>query len=474
MGIENGRQHCGARGEIVGMKLRHKIIFYAATPLLISFAVIAVVVWHQTIRLGEQQRQSIQEAYQSSKDAELRHYVDVAEHSIAHLYARDDTENAKREALKILAQLDYGDDGYFFAYDFDANTLVHPRQPELLGRNMWNWENVDGTKTIRILIDRARNGGGFERYLWSKPSSSTVAPKLAYVIALPKWGWILGTGLYLDDVDAALAKIDEQVSGHNRDTMRMIAVIALLAVAAIAGLGLLFNLSEQRVADVKLRELAQRVVQSQEEERARVARDLHDGISQHLVSIKLQTEAAIIRLESPQQLNAARQAFEHTVEQMNRLLGEIRYISHDLRPAILDDLGLGSALQFLCDEWSAHGKMQIDFSCKAPGDPASAMINTVMFRVAQEALNNTWRHAQASAVALELKEEDGWLVLVIRDNGKGFDPAEVAKHPKRGIGLRNMAERLDAVGGSFSLSSSAEGTTVTARVALSAKEVAHA
>lgn len=456
------------------LRLRHKIIFYAATPLLISFAVIAAVVWHQTIRLGEQQRQSIQEAYQSSKDAELRHYVDLAEHSIAHLYERADTEDAKREALKILAQLDYGDDGYFFAYDFDGNTLVHPRQPELLGRNLWNWENVDGTKTIRILIARARSGGGYERYLWSKPSSSTVAPKLAYVTALPKWGWVIGTGIYLDDVDAAVAKIDEQVSGHNRDTMRMIAIIALLAVAAVASLGLLLNLSEQRVADAKLRELAQRVVLSQEEERARVSRDLHDGISQHLVSIKLQTEAAIIRLEAPQQIEAARQAFEHTVQQMNRLLGEIRHISHDLRPAILDDLGLGSALQFLCDEWGAHGKMQIDFSCKAPGNPSSAMINTVMFRVAQEALNNIWRHAQATAVSLELAEEDGWLVLTVRDNGIGFDPGQIAKHPKQGIGLRNMAERLGAVGGSFSVSSGPEGTAVTARVSLWVKGASHA
>jgi two-component system NarL family sensor kinase len=455
------------------MKLRHKIIFFAASPLLISFAVIAAVVWHQTIRLGEQQRQSIQEAYRSSKDAELRHYVDLAVHSIEHLYASDE-ESAKHEAINILTRLDYGDDGYFFAYDFDANTLVHPRQPELLGRNLWNWENVDGTKTIQRLIARARNGGGYERYLWRKPSSSTVAPKLAYVIALPKWGWIIGTGIYLDDVDAALTKIDEQVSGHNRDTMRMIAIIALLTVAAVASLGLLFNLSEQRVADAKLRELAQRVVLSQEEERARVSRDLHDGISQHLVSIKLQTEAAIIRLEAPKQIETARQAFEHTVQQMNRLLGEIRHISHDLRPAILDDLGLGSALQFLCDEWGAHGKMQIDFSCKVEGNPSSPMINTLMFRVTQEALNNTWRHAQATAVSLELAQECGWLVLVIRDNGIGFDPGQIAKHPKQGIGLRNMAERLDAVGGSFSISSGPDGTTVTARVSLSAKEASHA
>lgn len=456
------------------MKLRHKIIFFAATPLLISFGVIAIVVWHQTIRLGEQQRQSIQEAYRSSKDAELHHYVDLAVHSIAHLYERNDVEGAKREAINILDRLDYGDDGYFFAYDFSGNTLVHPRQPELLGRNLWDWENVDGTKTIQRLIVRARSGGGFERYLWRKPSSSTVAPKLAYVIALPKWGWIIGTGIYLDDVDAALANIDRQISGHNLDTMRLIAVIALLSVAAVAGFGLMFNLSEQRVADAKLRELAQRVVLSQEEERARVARDLHDGISQHLVSIKLQTEAAIIKLESPQQIASASDAFEHTVEQMNRLLGEIRHISHGLRPALLDDLGLTSALQFLCDEWNANGELRIDFSFSGTTNASPDVVNTVMFRVAQEALNNVWHHAKASFVSLELAEESGLFLLTIRDNGIGFDTGQIAKHPKQGIGLRNMAERLEAVGGSFSVSSSSEGTVVVAQVPLLTKEAFYA
>ncbi|WP_016836695.1 cache domain-containing protein [Herbaspirillum lusitanum] len=456
------------------MKLRHKIIFFAVTPLLISFGVIAVVVWHQTIRLGEQQRQSIQEAYRSSKDAELRHYVDLAEHSIAHLYERGDVENAKREALDILARLDYGDDGYFFAYDFSGNTLVHPRQPELLGKNLWDWENVDGTKTIQRLIVRAQEGGGYERYLWRKPSSSTVAPKLAYVIALPKWGWIIGTGMYLDDVDAALANVDRQISGHNLDTMRLIAIIALLSVAAVAGFGLMFNLSEQRVADAKLRELAQRVVLSQEEERARVARDLHDGISQHLVSIKLQTEAAIIKLEATREIAPACDAFEHTVEQMNRLLGEIRHISHGLRPALLDDLGLISALQFLCDEWNANGELQIDFSFSETSNASPDVVNTVMFRVAQEALNNIWRHAKASSVSLELTEDPGLFLLTIRDNGIGFDTGQIAKHPKRGIGLRNMAERLQAVGGSFSVSSSSEGTVVSAQVPLQTKEEFHA
>jgi len=226
-----------------------------------------------------------------------------------------------------------------------------------------------------------------------------------------------------------------------------------------------FNISEQRVADAKLRELAKRVVLSQEEERARVSRDLHDGVSQSLVSIKLQTEAAIIKLDGPvNQHAAARVSFERMVEQMNDLLGEIRHISHGLRPAILDDLGLASALQHLCDEWREHCGFAIDFVSHGETQESLVEANTVLFRIAQESLNNVRRHARANHVEVALTAQTDFLMLMIHDNGIGFDTGLIDKHPKRGIGLRNMAERLDAVGGRLSISSSELGTIVQAHI----------
>lgn len=457
------------------MKLRYKIISFAIAPLLIALCLIAFVIQYQTVRLGEQQRTSIENAYHSSKDTELRHYVDLAVHAISHLYNTDgNDEQMKKAAISLLSQLDYGNDNYFFVYDYAGNTMVHPRQRELLGKNLWDWKNVDGTNTIQTLIRTAQNGGGFVRYPWQKPSSNTVAPKLSYVIALPKWGWILGTGLYQDDVDAALTKIDEQVSGHNRETSLSIAVIAILSVVIVASLGLLLNVSEQRVADAKLRELAQRVVLSQEEERARVSRDLHDGISQSLVSIKFQTEAAIIKLErQPEQFAQAKASFERTVTHMNALLGEIRHISHNLRPAILDDLGLASALQHLCDEWREHRGVDIRFNHTGNTEEASVVVNTVLFRVAQEALNNVYRHADASYVNVTLYSENNAISLQVRDNGSGFDTGRIAEHPKQGIGLRNMAERLEAVGGQFTITSSPSGTVVDATIPQVSKVTDH-
>lgn len=448
------------------MKLRQKIILLAITPLILALCAIALAVRHQATSLGQQQRASIQTAYLASKKAELTHYVTLATRSIAQLYESGRTDDATLDQAKaILAKLDYGDDGYFFVYDQRGNNIMHPRQPELVGQNLWNMKDADGSLTIQKLISRANEGGGFVRYQWVKPSSHNTAPKLGYVIALPNWGWVLGTGIYLDDVNDALAKVDAQVSGNIESTMLWIAAIAILSAVAVALSGLVLNISEHRVADAKLKVLAQRVVLSQEEERARLSRDLHDGISQWLVSIKLQIEAGIIKLAgTPEQSAAARSTFERTAAQLNDVLGEVRRISHDLRPAILDDLGLAAALEHLAHEFMAHTTTPTDFNAVGTADGLPDVVNTVLFRVAQEALTNIERHAGARQISMRLEGNSRCVTLTICDDGVGFDVDHIDGHPKRGIGLRNMTERLEAVDGKLSLSSSSNGTTLLATV----------
>jgi two-component system NarL family sensor kinase len=301
--------------------------------------------------------------------------------------------------------------------------------------------------------------------MWVKPSTHQSVPKLGYVIALKEWGWMMGTGIYLDDVDRALATIDAQQSGNIRNTMLWIAAIAIAGAVAVASAGLALNISEQRQADAKLKVLAQRVVASQEEERARLSRDLHDGISQWLVSIKLQIEAGIIRLAGNHgQQQAAQAVFERAAESLNNVLGEVRRISHNLRPAILDDLGLAAALNHLAQEFTLSCATPVQFQAEGATDGLPEVANTVLFRLAQEALTNIERHAGASQITISLRGEDGWVTLRIGDNGSGFDTDGVAQHPKRGIGLRNMMERMDAIGGQFEITSTASGTVVQARV----------
>jgi two-component system NarL family sensor kinase len=448
------------------MKLRQKVIFLAITPLILALCAIALFVRHQAITLAQQQRETIQTAYLSSKESELRHYVALAMHSVQHLYDSGKRDAATlNEAKRILSTLDYGDDGYFFVYDFEGNNLMHPRQPELVGKNLWELRDANGEPTIQRLLARARAGGGLQRYMWAKPSSNKTAPKLGYVMPMENWGWMIGTGIYLDDVDAALAKIDAQQSRNIESTMQWIAGLAIVSALVVALSGLALNISELRVADAKLKALAQRVVESQEEERARLSRDLHDGISQWLVSIKLQIEAAVVRLGgNAEQQQAARASFEHTAGQLTDVLGEVRRISHDLRPAILDDLGLAAALDHLAHEFTHSSAVPVHFSVQGSVEGLPHVVNTVLFRIAQEALTNIERHAGAHRIDMKLEREGRVVTLTVSDDGGGFDSERVASHPKRGIGLRNMMERMDAIGGHLHIASGTQGTCVQASV----------
>ncbi|HCE09158.1 MAG TPA: histidine kinase [Oxalobacteraceae bacterium] len=446
------------------MKLRQKITLFAITPLFLALGAIAFAVHHQAVLLAEQQRAAVEHAYLASKQTELKHYVALGMRSIAGLYdsGRNDDETLNR-AKSILSKMEWGDDGYFYIYNLAGVNLMHPRQSELVGRNLWDLRDSKGNPTIQKLIARARAGGGLERYLWEKPSLHKEVPKLGYVVMLPRWGWMLGTGIYLDDVDAALSKLDAQNSANILNTMLWIAGIATMGVLFITFAGLALNISESRVSDAKLRALAQRVVSSQEDERARLSRDLHDGISQGIFSIRLQVESGIAKLADPACMRAAHVAFERAAAQLNEILGEVRRISHDLRPAILDDLGLAVALDHLAKEFSDDSSMQVKFETSGSTDGLSAMAITVLFRIAQESLTNIKRHAEASLVTMRLAGSKRHVELAIDDNGGGFDVQHITLHPRRGIGLRNMYERVEAIGGQIRLRSTiGQGTQVHA------------
>jgi two-component system NarL family sensor kinase len=450
------------------MQLRQKVIVLAIAPLIVALCAIALFVRQQAVELAQQQRATIQRAYLASKEAELRHYVALATQSIGHLVRTKRSDAATLdEAKRILGSLSFGDDGYFFVYDMRGRSLMHPRQPELVGTDMWNWRDASGVPTIQRLIERARAGGGFHRYTWAKPSSNRPAPKLGYVVPVAGWGWMMGTGIYLDDVESALAQVDAQQSRNIEETLLWIAGLAVLASVAIASGGLVLNLRELRVADAKLKALAQRVVESQEEERARLSRDLHDGISQALVSVKLQLEAGIIRLDGDAaQQQQARSSLDRTVEQVKSVLGEVRRISHDLRPALLDDLGLAPALDHLASEFGRHSATPVRFRVEGAVDALPEMAGTVLFRIAQEALTNATRHAGAQGIDMALVRKGRCLSLSILDDGGGFDADSVAVHPQRGIGLRNMMERMEAIGGRLAITSSPQGTRVVASIDL--------
>jgi len=445
------------------MRLKTKILLLAALPLLAALAVIAFTVQQQDRALAQRERALVERGYMEARRAELRHYVLLAASVVRPLHdSGRDNPAARAEAMRLLSSLDYGHDGYFFLYDLHGTVLAHSRQPELVGQNLWELRDPLGRPTIQRLIAQARAGGGYVEYLWRKPSSGEMAPKLGYVMALPRWGWMLGSGLYLDDIHATLAQLDQQVSSNVRDTLLGIAGIAAAGVAVISASGLLLNLSEHRIADAKLRLLARQVVQSQEDERAHLARELHDGTSQMLVSAKLCIESAVHELGHAGR--APPSALGKALQRLNDTLVEVRRISHRLRPALLDTLGLPAALEHLGREFTENGR--IDARVAVDGEPAElpGEVKTALFRVTQEALTNVAKHAGAARVRVVLRFDAEGVELAVSDDGRGFDVEAVLGHPTRGLGLRHMRERLAAIGGRLDLQSRVDGTRLVATV----------
>ena len=443
------------------MKLKAKILMLAVAPLLLAIAAIGALLVVETQRLELQQAQVLEDVLISTKRDELRSYVALALTSIGHLYgAGRDDQAAKEQARAILSSMNFGDDGYFYAYADDGLNLVHPRQPELIGTNLWNMHDADGVFVIRELLARAKEGGGFQRYLWPKPSTGKVERKLGYAVALPRWGWMLGTGIYLDDVDAAAARLRGNLVESVRQTLLGLATVAVIAALAVFAGGLALNISEQRQADRKLKALAHRVVSSQEEERARVSRELHDHICQLLVSIKYQFELVGHRLAHPG--DAPVTAIDTEIAALSKAIGEVRRISHDLRPALLDNLGLPAALEHIGNELAQRSGLQVRVSPQVHEERLPELQAVSLFRVAQEALRNVERHANARNIDIRLDDAGDRLELRITDDGIGFDVQRVEQSRDRGIGLTNMRERVERNGGTFQLISHPGHTALTA------------
>ena len=443
------------------MKLKAKILSLAVAPLLLAIAVIGALLVFETQRLERQQAQVLEDVLLNTKRDELRSYIELALTSIEHLYGagRDDAA-AKEQAKAILSSMKFGADGYFFVYANDGLNLVHPRMPDLVGQNLWNMRDSNGIYVIRELIERAKEGGGYQRYLWPKPSTGRIERKLGYSVALPRWGWMLGTGIYLDDVDAAAARLRGNLLASVRETLLGLATVAVVAALAVFAGGLALNISEQRQADRKLKALAHRVVSSQEEERARVSRELHDHICQLLVSIKYQFELVGHRLAHPGGQPVT--AIDKEISALSKAIGEVRRISHDLRPALLDDLGLPAALEHIGNELARRSGLEVQVFARVHEDRLPELQAVSLFRVAQEALRNAERHAQARRVDIRLEDAGDKLELRITDDGCGFDVQTVESSKDRGIGLTNMRERVERNGGTFQLVSHAGHTALTA------------
>jgi signal transduction histidine kinase len=234
--------------------------------------------------------------------------------------------------------------------------------------------------------------------------------------------------------------------------------------------GIVSDLTKRRKAEDALREsgkelriLSNQLLSAEEKERKRIARELHDSIGQALSAIKFSVENALGQLRKVSDQSEL-EPLEALIPLTQKTIEEVRRIVKDLRPSILDDLGILATINWFCREFQkVYAGIRVEADIDVREDVIPSALKTVIYRILQEALNNVAKHSAADLVQLSLEQKGHRIIMHIQDNGVGFDvPKAMSMTPsRRGFGLASMRERAGLSGADFRITSEADqGTNI--------------
>jgi two-component system, NarL family, sensor kinase len=223
------------------------------------------------------------------------------------------------------------------------------------------------------------------------------------------------------------------------------------------------DITQRKRTEEGLREVSRRILDAQEAERQRVARDLHDSVNQVIASVKMRLR----KVQDSAGLSPfAREMLTRSDELLVQALEENRRISHNLRPSDLDALGLVEACRNFCKQFQARTNLDVKYRAARLAHRCPPVMELNLFRIVQEALNNVEKHAQAKTVRVRIGFLRGQIVLKIQDDGRGLEPKapDAVRRKGKGIGLTNIRERTAILGGTCKIESAPDqGTTITVR-----------
>jgi signal transduction histidine kinase len=217
-------------------------------------------------------------------------------------------------------------------------------------------------------------------------------------------------------------------------------------------------LDEVEQGRIDMERLSKVMISAQEEERRRIARELHDEAGQSLYALRLGLEV-LRNMTGDSHAGAAALAGEQ-LKNVTQTIENIRRITYDLRPTLLDDLGLIPAVRWYADGFEKRSGIKVQLDMSMPADRMDPAFEVNIYRIVQEALNNAHKHAGASAINIRLRETDGVVRMEVSDNGRGFTARETGEG--KGVGLLGMRERVSLMGGTLFVYSIKDlGTTIS-------------
>lgn len=385
-----------------------------------------------------------------SKQIELQNYIKLARAAVEPFYQWDNVSRlqAQKQVAEVITNMTFGSDGYFFVSRKNGSILTNPLLDEITNSEKFATYGKEAMQLINSAVNVDPESGKLYHYIWDKPSTGQKAEKLGQSVYLPNWDWVIGSGLYLDDVNAQIGAIQKELDDSVQQTRWVLILLSISAIAFTSMLLAFVRFSEQKFADTRLKELATEIVNAQENERKRVSTDLHDGISQLLVSARYSLDVAASKAAEHPAIQAP---IDKSMETIVNAISEIRRISIALRPSILDDVGLAAAIKSLGADFEQQTGIKTVVNADNVGKVLDDREKTSLYRVAQEALANIAKHSQANQVKIALKQSKYGIIMSIEDDGIGLK-TEPRSSGRKGLGLRNMKERIASHDGTFKLS----------------------
>lgn len=439
------------------MSFRAKLLAITLLPIVLISAAALWLIDAQSQRLAVAQGKVVEEMIRESKREELENYVKLARAAVDPFYKWDYVSRlqAQKQVAEMITNMNFGDDEYFFVSRSNGKALDNPLLSDLKEDKTFQSYASELELLTNGFLETDYRKGDLYQYNWIKPSTGLRAEKIGMSVYLENWDWVIASGLYTDDIAAQIGQVQQQLEENLAQTRWVLLAMAAGGIALTSMLLAFVRFSEQRFADSRLKELAREIVDAQENERKRVSTELHDGISQLLVSARYSLDIAN---ENAKRSKKVQEPIQKSMKTISTAISEIRRISMALRPSVLDDMGLASAIKSLGDDFEAQTKIKMTIVVENIGKRLDERQKTTLYRVAQEALANIAKHSGAEKASIKLEKQKKGVQLLITDDGVGFDSSTHTDR-KRGMGFRNIRERLESHGGTFDVKTERAGGT---------------
>lgn len=394
----------------------------------------------------------------------LTHDLSELKRSQDLLRSSEDRIGLMMESFTDYAIFSLDHEGRVDSWNKGAESIFGYSQDEIIGRSPEILFTADdAAKSVPASqMRRARQKGRalYERWHLRKDATRFFASGVMMPLYVGKT--LTGYAQIASDLTEKKRHAEELQRAHDELEMRVGERTIELAQANRA---LMEEMVERDLGEQQRIDLLGRLVTSQEFERRRIARDLHDQLGQRVTALRLKI-AALAEVSADNSEIATR--VQKLQEISERLDSEVSFLAWELRPTALDDLGLVDAVGAFVNEWSRHYEIEAEFhSSGLSNDRLEQETETHLYRITQEALNNILKHAKAKNVTVLLEKRDANVSLIIEDDGAGFDPGKIASNgdANKGLGLVGMRERAALVGGTVEIETSrGKGVTIYVRV----------